>query len=399
MTQTSQCTLEATHVDYLRAVPPKVEALGMHGLDDIVRACVVALASGGHVLLESNPGLGKTALVRALSQALGLGRGAVGRVQFTPDLMPADITGTLMPHEDGSGRLEFRKGPIFCNLLLADEINRATAKTQSAMLEAMAEYQVTVLGQTYPLRAEKIVGRSIYMTPFMVLATQNPIDQDGTHSLPEAQSDRFMFKLNMPMPSAENLRKILQKELNPSAARSMRPQAPSQDLEHAEAFATLHDVVEALQSVELPMQVSRHISNMIQASNQQFDQVEGISAAGIRNLQAEAAKIIYPLGTRAAIALGKGAVAWAAAVLVPPYEASIRVGAETPRALAQILVPCLRHRLKILHDYHSTTTPEAEAQALEAFIRNFAKLCAPEQDGYAPLFRNALDEAARSIRL
>ena len=193
--------LEAGHVDFLRNIPPAVTALGMHGMDPIVNALVVALLTGGHVLLEGNPGLGKTALVRALSAALGLGADAVGRVQFTPDLMPADITGTLMPAEDGSGHLVFAPGPVFCSLLLADEINRATAKTQSAMLEAMAEYQVTVLGKTHALRHWKENGRFPYQTPFMVMATQNPIETEGTYPLPEAQVDRFMMKVIITYPS------------------------------------------------------------------------------------------------------------------------------------------------------------------------------------------------------
>ncbi|MCB1245573.1 MAG: AAA family ATPase, partial [Verrucomicrobiae bacterium] len=137
----------------------------MYGMQPTVIALVVALISDGHVLLEGNPGLGKTALVKALSGALGFGedpethRPAVGRIQFTPDLMPSDITGTLMPERgpDGQTDLRFRPGPIFHQLLIADEINRATPKTQAAMLEAMAEYQVTVLGETHNLRRERSV--------------------------------------------------------------------------------------------------------------------------------------------------------------------------------------------------------------------------------------------------
>ena len=172
--------LEHDHVIFLRGVPGRVTAAGMHGMSSVVNALVVALLTGGHVLLEGNPGLGKTALVKALSGALALGSRAVCRIQFTPDLMPADVTGTQMPSKDDQQRLAFVRGPVFCNLLLADEINRATAKTQSAMLEAMAEYQVTVLGETYPLREWRSVEGSTFRTPFMVMATQNPIDQEGT---------------------------------------------------------------------------------------------------------------------------------------------------------------------------------------------------------------------------
>jgi hypothetical protein len=150
--------LRPDDIRYLQSIPAAVTAQGMKDLDDIVRLLIVALLSGGHVLLEGNPGLGKTALIKALSNALGLGDAAVGRIQFTPDLMPADITGTLMPSDEDGARLVFRKGPIFHELLLADEINRATPKTQSAMLEAMAEHQVTVLGERRYLRSRGAGG-------------------------------------------------------------------------------------------------------------------------------------------------------------------------------------------------------------------------------------------------
>src|SRR5438093_9660292 len=167
------------------------------GHDPIVEGTLIALFSGGHVLLEGVPGLGKTLLVRTLGEVLDL---SFSRIQFTPDLMPADILGTNLVMETPEGRREFvfQRGPIFAHLILADEINRATPKTQSALLEAMQEKQVTAGGEIRKL-AE----------PFFVLATQNPIDQEGTYPLPEAQLDRFFFKLLVDYPSAAELTEVL----------------------------------------------------------------------------------------------------------------------------------------------------------------------------------------------
>jgi len=168
------------------------------GHKDIVEDVLICLFCGGHVLLEGVPGLGKTLLVRTLSSALRL---EFRRIQFTPDLMPADITGTHLVVEDpdtGHRRFQFQKGPIFGQLILADEINRATPKTQSAMLEAMQEHAVTAAGTIHKLPE-----------PFMVLATQNPIEQEGTYPLPEAQLDRFLFKALVPYSNREELTAIL----------------------------------------------------------------------------------------------------------------------------------------------------------------------------------------------
>ena len=171
------------------------------GQDNVVNGTVVALICGGNVLLEGVPGLGKTELVKALSRVLNLD---FNRIQFTPDLMPADIIGTNMMNPDGSGsfQFEFRHGPIFTQLLLADEINRATPKTQSALLETMQEGSVTTSGQTYHLKQ-----------PFFVLATQNPLEQEGTYPLPEAQLDRFMFKIDVPYPDREQLNEVINRTI------------------------------------------------------------------------------------------------------------------------------------------------------------------------------------------
>jgi MoxR-like ATPase len=155
----------------------------------VVREVLVALAAAGHVLVEGLPGMGKTLLVRSLARAVG---GDFSRIQFTPDLMPSDVTGHAM-FDMQAGSFSIRRGPIFCNLLLGDEINRAPAKTQSAMLEAMQEQQVTVEGKALPLER-----------PFLVLATQNPIEQEGTYPLPQAQLDRFLLKVSIDYPTADD---------------------------------------------------------------------------------------------------------------------------------------------------------------------------------------------------
>ena len=167
------------------------------GQTEIIDGTLIAILSGGHVLLEGVPGLGKTLLVRTLGEVLDL---SFNRIQFTPDLMPADILGTNLVVENPDGRREFQfqHGPIFAHLILADEINRATPKTQSALLEAMQEKQVTAAGQVRKLGE-----------PFFVLATQNPIDQEGTYPLPEAQLDRFFFKLIVGYPNAAELTEVL----------------------------------------------------------------------------------------------------------------------------------------------------------------------------------------------
>jgi MoxR-like ATPase len=184
------------------------------GHEELIEQVFIALVCGGHCLLEGVPGLGKTLMVRSLGEILSL---SFSRIQFTPDLMPADITGTNVLTDDPSGRkvFEFQRGPVFAHIVLADEINRATPKTQSALLEAMQEQSVTVGGKVHRLE-----------NPFMVLATQNPIEMEGTYPLPEAQVDRFFFKLLLQYPSREELARIA-------------------DLTTAAAPAPLHEVVDA----------------------------------------------------------------------------------------------------------------------------------------------------------
>ena len=184
------------------------------GHEELIQQVFIALICGGHCLLEGVPGLGKTLMVRSLGEILSL---SFSRIQFTPDLMPADITGTNVLTDDPSGRkiFEFQRGPVFAHILLADEINRATPKTQSALLEAMQEQSVTVGGKVHRLE-----------NPFMVLATQNPIEMEGTYPLPEAQVDRFFFKLLLQYPSRQELSRIA-------------------DLTTAAAPSALHEILDA----------------------------------------------------------------------------------------------------------------------------------------------------------
>lgn len=169
---------------------------GIIGQKDIIRNVLIAIFADGNVLLEGMPGMGKTQLVKTIGKVLNL---KFSRIQFTPDLMPADVVGTnIVVKENDNTVFKFEKGPVFTNLLLADEINRATPKTQSALLEAMGEKTVTVGKKTYDMQK-----------PFMVLATQNPVEQEGTYPLPEAQLDRFLFKLNVEFPNLEELKEIM----------------------------------------------------------------------------------------------------------------------------------------------------------------------------------------------
>ena len=182
----------------VRAVEAEVARV-IVGQEDVVRSVLICVLAGRHALLEGVPGLGKTQLIRTLADVLDL---TFSRIQFTPDLMPSDITGTNIMEETEEGRKVFRfqRGPIFGNLILADEVNRATPKTQSALLEAMQEKTVTVAGTLYALEP-----------PFFVLATQNPLEMEGTYPLPEAQLDRFMFKVNVGFPSVEELVAIVER--------------------------------------------------------------------------------------------------------------------------------------------------------------------------------------------
>lgn len=214
------------------------------GQADVVRHVLVSILAGGHVLLEGVPGLGKTMLIRTLAQALDL---KFSRIQFTPDLMPADILGTeILTDQDGRREFRFRPGPLFANLILADEINRATPKTQSALLEAMQEHSVTVAERTYSLEE-----------PFFVLATQNPLEMEGTYPLPEAQLDRFFFKVNVPLPDVNELVEIFDR----TTGRETPAAAPA---------ATGADIVqmrELARTVPIASHVREYIASLILATH------------------------------------------------------------------------------------------------------------------------------------
>ena len=198
-------------------------AKGIIGQKDVIRQVMLALLAGGNVLLEGMPGLGKTMLVRTISQVCDL---SFQRIQFTPDLMPSDVTGTnIIVKEEQKSAFRFEKGPIFANLVLADEINRATPKTQSALLEAMQEHTVTIGTTSHQLPE-----------PFLVLATQNPIENEGTYPLPEAQLDRFLFKVLVKFPDRQELREIVELTEETIRQRSQRSWTGKACLQRAHAL-------------------------------------------------------------------------------------------------------------------------------------------------------------------
>lgn len=273
------------------------------GQDEVLRYVLICVILGRHALLEGVPGLGKTMLIRTLGDVLNL---KFSRIQFTPDLMPADITGTEIMEEAG-GRREFRfqRGPIFANLVLADEINRATPKTQSALLEAMQEQMVTVANSTYPLEA-----------PFFVLATQNPLEMEGTYPLPEAQLDRFLFKIDVRFPSAEELVSIL--------ARTTGSDTPlAEVVADGESILAMGALA---RQVPIPTQVSDYIARLIVATQPETGSPSRLVMDYVR----------YGSSPRGAQALALGAKVWA--LLDGRFNASYDdVMAVAPAAL--------RHRL------------------------------------------------------
>jgi MoxR-like ATPase len=223
------------------------------GQQDLVRGAITALLANGHVLLEGVPGLGKTVLVRSLGEALAL---RFARIQFTPDLMPADIVGTdVIREHEGRRDFEYQPGPLFANLVLADEVNRATPKTQSALLEAMQERTVTVGSQTRPLP-----------TPFFVLATQNPIELEGTYPLPEAQLDRFFFKLLVPFPSESELLEIARRTTG-ERQTALRPVADGEDILAAQRI---------VREVPIAEHVLAYAGRLISATHPDRSRVESV---------------------------------------------------------------------------------------------------------------------------
>jgi MoxR-like ATPase len=274
------------------------------GQEALVRAVLVCLLCEGHALLEGVPGLGKTMLLKTLSDAVDL---PFSRIQFTPDLMPADIVGTqvLEQQPDGSRDFRFRPGPVFASLVLADEINRATPKTQSALLEAMQERRVTVAGATRPLPR-----------PFLVMATQNPLEMEGTYPLPEAQLDRFLLKVHVPFPSADDLVQVIGRTTGTDTAK----------VEAVADAAELAGMVELTREVPVPSHLVRHAVDLVVATHPDGE----TAPEGVRRYVRFGAS---PRGAQALILAAK-----AFALL----DGRPSVGAEDIRGVAR---GALRHRL------------------------------------------------------
>ncbi|MAG35513.1 MAG: AAA family ATPase [Dehalococcoidia bacterium] len=274
------------------------------GQHEVLRGVLIALFAGGHVLLEGVPGVGKTRLVRTLAGTLAL---RYQRIQFTPDLMPADITGTNIIAEDESGerRFRFEPGPIFSNVVLADEINRATPKTQSALLEAMQEQQVTIATQIHRLSA-----------PFMVLATQNPIEMEGTYPLPEAQLDRFLFKLRVTVPTTEELVTILDRTTSEQEHEVRRVATGDQVLR----------LQELVREVPIAQHVLQYVARLVQATDPQQADAPRITQEYVRYGSS-------PRGAQALVLAGK---------VNALIEGRYNVSFEDVRAVAH---QSLRHRI------------------------------------------------------
>jgi MoxR-like ATPase len=291
------------------------------GQNALVEQVLWALVAGGNVLLEGVPGLGKTLLVKSLSQVIEL---SFARCQFTPDLMPADLLGTqiLETSSDGSRHFRFQAGPVFANLLLADEINRATPKTQSALLEAMQEQQVTVAGQGHPLPR-----------PFFVLATQNPIDMEGTYPLPEAQVDRFLFKLKVDFPSQDELAAILDLTTGTRVV----------ELERVCTREQLLEMQQLARAVEVAQEVRQAIARLVRATHPHLPE----AGEKVRRYVRHGAS---PRGAQALL-LGSKARALS--------QGRLCVSLEDISALA---LPCLRHRLLLNFE------AEAEGLTSEALL-------------------------------
>ncbi|MEM6279202.1 MAG: MoxR family ATPase [Verrucomicrobiota bacterium] len=291
------------------------------GQEEIVEDVLIAIVCGGHVLLEGVPGLGKTALVSTIAKAMHLD---FSRVQFTPDLLPADITGTqILVERNGEKIFEFQKGPIFSNILLADEINRATPKTQSALLETMQEKSVTVAGKTHALDL-----------PFFVLATQNPIEQDGTYPLPEAQLDRFFFKLHVDLPTHDQFSEILNR------TGGVKPP-------EIEAVIGAEEVLQMgrlFREVPIDSEVQRYLVNVVMATHPENEAAPDAIKTYLRHGSS-------PRGAQSILAASR-----VRALLDGRYH----VAKEDVRASA---VPALRHRIILSFE------GEAEGFQPDALIR------------------------------
>jgi MoxR-like ATPase len=311
------------------------------GHREVITHVLTGLFAGGHVLLEGVPGLGKTLLIKTLSEGLEL---SFSRIQFTPDLMPADIIGTNIIVEDADGRkhFQFQQGPIFAHILLADEINRATPKTQSALLEGMQEGSVTVGGASRPLPA-----------PFFVLATQNPIEMEGTYPLPEAQLDRFLFKLRVRYPAIEELNAIIDRTTQSRAASVSR-------VVNGPAVMSFRELI---REVPIASHVRDFASSIVMATHPQWEKAPETARRFVR----------YGASPRGAQALVLGAKVRALA------EGRYNVSVEDIKAMA---APALRHRIILNFEGEAEgidtdnlitrimeSTETATAQSREPFLR------------------------------
>ena len=299
------------------------------GQRDLVRQTLTGLLANSHVLLEGVPGLGKTMLVRTIADVIDC---TFNRIQFTPDLMPADITGTNILIEEGGSRvLRFQPGPIFANLVLADEINRATPKTQSSLLEAMQEHQVTVARQRFPLYA-----------PFFVLATQNPLEMEGTYPLPEAQLDRFLFKVMVPFPSEEDLVTIMDRTTGVEAVT-------------AEKVCTAAEIVE-MQRLARSVPIAPHITafavSVLAATHPDQPRAPELAREYVRYGGS-------PRGAQALVTAGK---------IFALLDGRFNVSVDDVRAAA---LPALRHRIILNFE------GEAEGITTEAVIRSILDSVVP----------------------
>jgi len=310
----------------------RARVVGQDAVVDGVLQCIVA---GGNVLLEGVPGLGKTLLVRTLAEALDL---SFSRIQFTPDLMPADVLGTTVIAEGTRGErsFEFRPGPIFANVVLADEVNRATPKTQSALLEAMQEHAVTVAGKTRPI-AE----------PYFVLATQNPLEMEGTYPLPEAQLDRFLMKLEVPFPSRAELHDILDR----TTSEAPKPVPKVLDGERLLALRALAT------EVAVPRHVQDYVVRLVEATHPERTTVEPIKQFVRFGASPRGAQACLMAAKVRALADGR-------------YAAS----AEDVRA---VLHPCLRHRVILGFE------GEAERVRIDSVLDRIIEAVAVEGPGKA----------------
>jgi MoxR-like ATPase len=302
------------------------------GQGELVRNTVITMLAGGNALLEGVPGLGKTMLVRTLAQSVDC---SFSRIQFTPDLMPADIVGTNLIVEDETGRrqFQFEHGPVFANLVLADEINRATPKTQSAMLEAMQEHSVTVAKATRKLPE-----------PFFVLATQNPLEMEGTYPLPEAQLDRFFYKINVPFPTVDELVEIA----NRTTTTSVPAASPAANAETIRAMQAL------ARGVPIAPHVTTFTAKIIKATHPE----DGDCPAVVKQFVRYGAS---PRGMQAMILAGK---------IIALLDGRYNVAFDDIRDAA---IPALRHRLILNFE------AQAEGMTADQVVKDILQEVVPEK--------------------